>query len=226
MLNNTPLQLVTIEPPGPVDASVIWLHGLGADGHDFEPIVPELHLAQNHGVRFIFPHAPIQPITINGGMEMRAWYDIVDQGLDRKTDGVGIRESSSSVAMLLDKQVAEGIESTRIIIAGFSQGGAIALHLGLRYPSRLAGILALSTYLPLGETLAAESAASQRGLPIFVGHGTQDPMVPETLGSRCAQTLSDAGYHVEYKTYAMQHSVSAEEIRDVSVWLKARLQES
>ncbi|MFT4561366.1 MAG: phospholipase/carboxylesterase [Gammaproteobacteria bacterium] len=223
MPTNTPLQLISIEPPGPVSASVIWLHGLGADGHDFEPIIPELGLAENHGVRFIFPHAPIRPITINGGMEMRAWYDIADQGLDRKTDEAGIRESATAIAVLLDGQLREGIESTRMVLAGFSQGGAIALHLGLRYPHRLAGILALSTYLPLGETVAAESAAMQRNLPIFVGHGKQDPMVPEALGSRSAQTLTDAGYEVEYKTYAMQHSVSPEEIRDVSTWLQARL---
>jgi phospholipase/carboxylesterase len=225
MLTNTPLQLVTIEPPGPVNASVIWLHGLGADGHDFEPIIPELGLPQNHGVRFIFPHAPIRPITINGGMEMRAWYDIADQGLDRKTDEAGIRESAAAVAMLLDKEVSSGIDSTRVVIAGFSQGGAIALHLGIRYANRLAGILALSTYLPLGETLASESAAIQRNLSIFIGHGSQDPMVPESLGSRSAQTLSEAGYQVEYKTYAMQHSVSSEEIRDVSIWLQARFAE-
>jgi phospholipase/carboxylesterase len=217
------LQLITLEPPGEPDASVIWLHGLGADGHDFEPIVPQLGLAQGHGVRFIFPHAPIRPISINGGMEMRGWYDIADMGLERKTDEHGIRESSEAVALLIDKEIGAGISSRRIILAGFSQGGAIALHLGLRFPQRLAGILALSTYLPLPDSLQSEAAEAQQELPIFVGHGTQDPMVPEKLGSRTAQSLSIAGYTVEYKTYVMEHSVSADEIRDVSRWMQAQL---
>jgi phospholipase/carboxylesterase len=224
-MSNMPndLQLITIEPPGTVDASVIWLHGLGADGHDFEPIVPELGLAADHGVRFIFPHAPIRPITINGGMEMRGWYDIMDQGLDRKTDETGIRASADAIATLLNKEIATGVKSTRVVLAGFSQGGAIVLHLGIRYPRRLAGILALSTYLPLPELVAEESAEPQSGLPIFIGHGTQDPMVAEALGSRSAATLEAHGYDVNYRTYTMQHSVSAEEIRDVAEWLNARL---
>ncbi|MFP6781955.1 MAG: alpha/beta fold hydrolase [Gammaproteobacteria bacterium] len=217
------LQSITIEPPNAANASVIWLHGLGADGHDFEPIVPELHLANDHGVRFIFPHAPIRPISINGGMEMRAWYDIADMGLDRKVDEDGIRDSAQAVESLIDKEQSSGIDSTRIILAGFSQGGAIALHLGLRFASRLAGILALSTYLPLAESLGSEASDAQQQLKIFVGHGIHDPMVPEKLGQRTAQTLSSAGYAVEYKSYPMAHSVCAEEIRDVSQWMQARL---
>lgn len=217
------LQSITIEPPNAANASVIWLHGLGADGHDFEPIVQELHLANDHGVRFIFPHAPIRPISINGGMEMRAWYDIADMGLDRKVDEDGIRDSAQEVESLIDKEQNSGIDSTRIILAGFSQGGAIALHLGLRFASRLAGILALSTYLPLAESLGSEASDAQQQLKIFVGHGIHDPMVPEKLGQRTAQTLSSAGYAVEYKSYPMEHSVCAEEIRDVSQWMQARL---
>ena len=219
----TELQRIILEPPTAADASVIWLHGLGADGHDFEPIVPELQLPENHGVRFIFPHAPIRPITINGGMEMRAWYDIGAKGLERQVDETGIRDSAAAVAELVDQEIENGIASHRIVLAGFSQGGVIALHLGLRYSHRLAGILALSTYLSLPETLDLEAVQVQRKLPIFIGHGTQDPMVPESHGSRSAQTLERAGYLVEYKTYPMQHSVSAAEIHDVSGWIKLRL---
>lgn len=219
----TSLQRITIEPPAVADAAIIWLHGLGADGHDFEPIVPTLDLAANHGVRFIFPHAPIRPITINGGAEMRGWYDIAELALERKTDEQGIRDSASAVAALLDHEIQLGIASTRIVLAGFSQGGAIALHLGLRYPKRLAGIVALSTYLPLSHHLAAEAASSQAHLPIFIGHGIDDEMVAEKLGKTAADTLAAAGYQIEYHTYSMQHSVSPEEIRDVSIWLKNRL---
>lgn len=218
------LQRIILEPAGTPNASVIWLHGLGADGHDFEPIVPDLQLAPAHGVRFVFPHAPIRPITINGGMEMRAWYDIGEKGLERQVDELGIRDSAQAVAALVDLEIDDGIESQRIVLAGFSQGGVIALHLGLRYPQRLAGILALSTYLSLPEALASEADPVQQKLPIFIGHGTQDPMVPESQGSRSARTLKSAGYLVEYQTYAMQHSVSPAEIRDVSVWIKQRLE--
>ena len=219
----TDLQRVILEPKSQPDASVIWLHGLGADGHDFEPIVPQLHLTPDNSVRFVFPHAPIRPITINGGMEMRGWYDIAGQGLDRKVDEDGIRESAQAVSALLDHEIENGINSQRIVLAGFSQGGAIALHLGLRYQHRLAGILALSTYLPLPDALASEAHSAQLQLPIFIGHGRHDPLVPETLGSRSAQTLESAGYLVEYQTYPMQHSVSADEILAVSIWIKQRL---
>ena len=220
---DTPLQVVRLEPGAPADASVIWLHGLGADGHDFEPIVPELRLPSDHRIRFLFPHAPVRPISINAGMEMRGWYDITDQGLDRKVDETGIRESAHSVQRLLDDEIAAGIDSRRIVLAGFSQGGAIALHLGLRYAHTLGGILALSTYLPLAGSLAVEAAQSQRTTPILVAHGTHDPLVPEKLGSHAAETLRTAGYDVTYKTYPMEHAVSAAEIADIAAWLKARL---
>jgi phospholipase/carboxylesterase len=219
----TVLQLITLEPQGPPNASVIWLHGLGADGHDFEPIVAELGLTEGHGIRFVFPHAPVRPITINGGMEMRAWYDISDQGLERGVDESGIRGSAEMVAALIESEVAAGIDSTRIVLAGFSQGGAIALHLGLRYHQRLAGILALSTYLPLAPSLSHEAADAQDKLPIFVGHGSHDPLVPEDFGRRSADMLEEAGYLVEYHTYPMEHAVCAEEIRDISNWMQKRL---
>lgn len=214
------LQVITLEPKSAATASVIWLHGLGADGHDFEPIVPALNLPSDHAVRFKFPHAPIRPITINGGMEMRGWYDITQQGLDREVDEQGIAESAEGVASIISDEMAAGISSRQIVLAGFSQGGAIALHLGLRFEHRLAGILALSTYLPNPERLASEAHESNRDCPIFVGHGRHDPLVPETFGEQTTQVLGDAGYSVEYKTYPMEHAVSAEEISDIAVWLK------
>ena len=220
---DTPLQVVTVTPRRAADAAVIWLHGLGADGHDFEPIVPELGLPADHTIRFRFPHAPVRPITINGGMAMRGWYDITSAGLDREVDEAGIRESAAAVSKLIDAERDSGIDSRRIVLAGFSQGGAIALHLGLRYPHELGGILALSTYLPLPERLADEAVETQRDTPIFIGHGTIDPLVPEALGSATARTLDDAGYAVAYTTYPIEHGVSPQEIRDVADWLRARL---
>lgn len=220
---DTPLQVVRLEPAAAADASVIWLHGLGADGHDFEPIVPELGLPPAHRIRFLFPHAPIRPISINGGMEMRGWYDIADQGLERKVDASGIRESAHHVQRLLDDEIAAGIDSRRIVLAGFSQGGAIAFHLGLRYGHTLGGILALSTYLPLAESLAAEAAPAQQATPILIAHGTRDPLVPEILGKHAAETLRTAGYAVTYRSYPMEHAVSAAETADIAAWLKARL---
>jgi len=219
---DTPLQVVRLEPAAPADASVIWLHGLGADGHDFEPIVPELRLPSAHRIRFLFPHAPIRPISINAGMEMRGWYDITDQSLEREVDAGGIRESARAVQRLLDDEIAAGIDSRRIVLAGFSQGGAIALHLGLRYAHALGGILALSTYLPLADHLADEAAPVQQATPIFIAHGTRDPLVPEQLGNHAADTLRAAGYAVTYETYPMEHAVSAAEIADIAAWLKAR----
>ncbi|MDP6183453.1 MAG: alpha/beta fold hydrolase [Gammaproteobacteria bacterium] len=219
----TRLELITVEPDGPPDASVIWLHGLGADGYDFEPIVAELGLGKGYGIRFLFPHAPVRPITINAGMEMRGWYDIDEQGLNQRVDERGIRESAAAVAALLDAEIATGIDNRRIVLAGFSQGGAIALHLGLRYPQRLGGILALSTYLPLKDTLSSEADAAQESLSIFFGHGSYDPLIPEALGSDSARLLEAAGYVVEYHTYPVQHTVSQEEIRDISGWLVRRL---
>jgi phospholipase/carboxylesterase len=208
------IELTTGEAP---DLAVIWLHGLGADGHDFEPIVPELRLGL--AVRFLFPHAPVRPVTINGGMAMRAWYDIL--GFDRHApeDAAGIRASAAAVTELLDREVERGIASDRIVLAGFSQGGAIALHTALREPRRLAGVLALSTYLPLTATLAAERSAANSGVPIFMAHGTADAVLPLSLGETSRRALEALGYEVDWHTYPMAHSVCMEEIGAIAAWL-------
>jgi phospholipase/carboxylesterase len=210
------IEITTSEPPG---LTVIWLHGLGADGHDFEPIVPELGL--RIPVRFVFPHAPVRPVTINGGMAMRAWYDIL--GFDRQAaeDAEGIRTSAAAVTKLIDRELARGMASDRIVLAGFSQGGAIALQTALREPRPLAGVLALSTYLPLRATLAAERSAANSGLPIFMAHGTADPVLPLTLAESSRRTLEALGYEVEWHAYPMPHSVCVEEISAIGAWLAA-----
>lgn len=206
-------------PPGPHRATIIWLHGLGADGHDFAPIVPALRLPRSLGIRFLFPEAPFRPVTINGGMEMRAWYDIAGSDFDRRADEEGVRESAGIVRALVDKQIARGIAAQRIVLAGFSQGGAIALYAGLRFPFRLAGILALSTYLPAPESLEAQAHPANRDVPIFLAHGSQDPMIALSLSERSRAALAALGYVVEVHTYPMPHSVCAEEIRDIGNWL-------
>lgn len=199
------------------EASVILLHGLGADGHDFAPIVPELGLGGK--VRFVFPHAPHRPVTINGGYVMRAWYDLTGTSFDAHEDEAGIRASSQQVEALIAREVERGVPAARIVLAGFSQGGAIALHAGLRHAQALAGILALSTYLPLRARLAAEASAAGREVPILMCHGTEDPVVPLALGEGSARLLSEAGYPVEWRTYPMPHSVCPEEIADIAGWL-------
>jgi phospholipase/carboxylesterase len=199
---------------------VIWLHGLGADGHDFEPIVPELRLA--FAARFVFPHAPVRPVTINGGMEMRAWYDIL--GFDRHAaeDAPGIRASAAALTELIDNEIERGMPADRIVLAGFSQGGAIALHTALREPRKLGGVMALSTYLPLATTLAAERSAASSGLPIFIAHGSADNVLPLALGESSRRALEAAGYRVEWHAYPMAHSVCLEEILAIGAWLTAR----
>ena len=202
---------------GAPDAGVIWLHGLGADGHDFEPIVPELDLPDALRVRFIFPHAPMQPVTINGGESMRAWYDIYN---DRRHDEAGIRASQARVEALLARERTRGIAARRIVLAGFSQGGAIALQTGLRHAERLAGILALSTYLPLAETVDFEASPANRDVPIMMMHGTQDQLILLERASFSRRTLEELGYPVEWRQYRMQHAVCAEEIADIGAWLR------
>lgn len=216
---------VVLDPQSPPDAAVIWLHGLGADGFDFVPIVEELRLPSPMAVRFVFPHARPRPVTINGGYVMRAWYDITGLGPDRVEDEAGIRESADVVRGYIEQENARGIGSDRIVIAGFSQGGAIALQAALRYPQRLAGVMALSTYLPLRPTLPAEAAPANRAVPILMCHGVRDPMVPATLGAASRDALQSLGYEVEWKTYPMEHQVCMEEVLDISKWLQARLQE-
>ena len=205
------------------EGSVIWLHGLGADGHDFEPIVPELGLAGQLSLRFVFPHAPIRPVTINGGMSMRAWYDILTLERGGPQDEAGIRESSCLLEMLIERELEREIPHDKIVLAGFSQGGAIALHTALRYPRRLAGLMALSTYLPLGDSIKTEVAANPDAQPqelrIFMAHGSFDPMLPMVLGQHSHKTLEEAGYRVEWHDYPMAHAVCAEEIADIRNWL-------
>ena len=202
-------------------AAVIWLHGLGADGHDFEPIVPELGMpAAAPGVRFVFPHAPLQPVTINGGAVMRAWYDVTGDG---RQDAAGIRSSQARVEALIARERERGVAAGSIVLAGFSQGGALALQTGLRHPERLAGILALSAYLPLPDTLAQEASEANRDAPIFMAHGTQDPVIPLSWAARSRDHLVALGYAVKWQEYPMPHSVCAEEIEDVGRWLSGIL---
>ena len=215
---------VVLDPPTPPDATVIWLHGLGADGFDFVPIVAELRLPPTMAVRFVFPHARPRPVTINNGFVMRAWYDITSLGPDRVEDEAGIRQSAEVVRSYIEKENARGIASERIVIAGFSQGGAIALQAALRYPQRLGGVMALSTYLPLRESLAKEATPANRDVPILICHGVRDPMVPAALGTASRDLLQSLGYPVEWQTYPMEHSVCMEEVLDISKWLQARLE--
>ena len=213
------LECVEREPSTPARSSIIWLHGLGADGHDFEPIVPELGLAEDLAVRFIFPHAPERAVTINGGMVMRAWYDILGLDIRRDEDIEGLRTSETQVRTLVEREVSRGVSEERIVLAGFSQGGAIALQAGVRHPRRLAGIMALSTYLTLPEQLESEASPANGDCPIFMAHGTHDPVVPYEGGQLSRQALEAQGYEIEWREYPMQHSVCAEEIADISSWL-------
>ncbi|WP_374265988.1 alpha/beta hydrolase [Zoogloea sp.] len=209
--------------PTPTHA-VIWLHGLGADGHDFEPVVDEFDLDRLPPTRFVFPHAPERAVTINGGYVMRAWYDILSQDFSgRREDAAGVIESAAQVEALIARENARGIPDQRIVLAGFSQGGAIALHTALRHGSRLAGVLALSTYLPLADTLAAEASAANRDVPIFMAHGTHDPVIPHDFSRRSAEQLTEAGYPLAWKSYRMEHSLCLEEVRDIENWLAAVL---
>jgi phospholipase/carboxylesterase len=212
------------EPPveieiGPKPSlAVIWLHGLGADGHDFESIVPELRLPSEPGVRFIFPHAPHRPVTINGGYIMRAWYDIAQSDRGFKQNAEHIRESEKIVRDLIERENSRGIPSGRIVLAGFSQGGAIALHTGLRYPQPLAGLLSLSAPVPFVENLMVETHPVNADVPIFLAHGTEDPMVPYALAQQIRTQMEAKGLNIEWHAYVTGHSVVPEEIRDISRW--------
>lgn len=221
------LETIELETGPDPTATVIWMHGLGADGNDFVPIVPELRLGTTPGVRFIFPHAPMQPVTINNGYVMRAWYDVSQgdlEGNSRKADEAGVRRSQQAIDQLIGQEIERGIPAARIVVAGFSQGGAIALQTGLRYPERLAGVMALSTYLPLAEHLPEEAATANTAASLFIAHGTTDPVVPNAMGRNSAAMLERLGYHVEWHEYPMPHSVCAEEIADISAWLRRVLE--
>ncbi|MFN3629568.1 MAG: alpha/beta hydrolase [Casimicrobiaceae bacterium] len=214
------LDAITLEPPSPATAAILWMHGLGADAHDFVPIVPELGLPADHAIRFVFPNAPIKPVTINGGQLMRAWYDIVSPDLERRVDEQGVRASQREIEALIEAQVSRGIASDRILLAGFSQGGVIALQTGLRHGSPLAGVIALSTYLACADSLGAEAAPQNREIPIFMAHGTFDPVVPLALGRLSRARLETHGYRVEWHEYGMPHSVCAEEIADLGAFVR------
>jgi phospholipase/carboxylesterase len=216
------LETVEIETAASPDAAVIWLHGLGADGHDFEPVVPELRLPPSLGVRFVFPHAPVRAVTLNMGMRMRAWYDIYQLGGGREDDA-GIRASQALTEGLIARERSRGIAAGRIFVAGFSQGGAIALHTGLRHAERLAGILALSTYLPLADALPAEASAANRALPVFMAHGRFDDVIPIARAQQSRARLEQQGYELAWREYPMPHSVCGEEIADIAEWLIRRL---
>ncbi|MCB1828663.1 MAG: dienelactone hydrolase family protein [Chromatiaceae bacterium] len=209
---------IEIDPKSPADASIIWLHGLGADGHDFEPIVPELGLPTDAAVRFIFPHAPAIPVTINAGYVMPAWYDILDISIDRKVDVAQLMNSADAIRKLIDREVERGVESTRIVVAGFSQGGAVAIQTALTYPRQLAGLLGLSTYFATAESIQPHPVNA--GLPVKICHGSADPMVPEFIGRKGVEKLRELGYNTEYQTYPIEHSVCMEEIADIAVWLR------
>jgi len=217
-----PLETIEIETTPNPTAAVIWMHGLGADGNDFVPIVNEIDLTGAPGIRFVFPHAPTRPVTINNGHVMRAWYDISYgdlEGNTRKADEVGVRESQAQIGQLIARENERKIPANKIVLAGFSQGGAIALQTGLRYADTLAGVMALSTYLPLAESFAQEAAPANARTSVFMAHGTQDPVVPYAMGKSSHDRLQQAGYAIEWRDYPMQHSVCLEEITDIGRWL-------
>ncbi|MBU1364745.1 MAG: alpha/beta hydrolase [Gammaproteobacteria bacterium] len=216
-----PLEVETAAHP---EYAVIWLHGLGADGSDFVPVVPELGLAETPAVRFIFPHAPYMPVTCNGGYVMRAWYDIISlDSTSRRIDEAGIIASREVVRQLIERERSRGIPVDRIFLAGFSQGGAVAYTTALTHPEKLAGVIALSTYIPSPALLTADSASANRAIPIFAAHGTADDVVSPTLGLAARDLLLERGYEIEWHEYPMPHSVCLEEVWAIGRWLGARL---
>jgi phospholipase/carboxylesterase len=214
------LESVEIETGLSPRAAVIWMHGLGADGNDFVPIVPELSLPASLPVRFVFPHAPKRPVTINAGYVMRAWYDVRDDRGERREDVAGVRASQEQIEALTEREKTRGVPVARIVLAGFSQGGAMALHTGLRHGERLAGIMALSCFLPLADTLETDVSPANRDVPILMAHGTHDPLIPIDRGRRSRDRLVALGYRVTWREYPMPHSVCAEEITGVAAWLR------
>ena len=217
---DSPLEIETHPAP---DAAVIWLHGLGADGHDFESIVPELPLPDSLKIRFIFPHAPFRPVTCNGGYVMRAWYDVFSlEKIDRE-DRAGLEEARQTVESLIQQEMERGISADRIILMGFSQGGAVVLFTGLRFSQRLAGIGALSTYLPLASSLGEEKHPANAEIPIFMAHGEYDPVVRFALGEQSCRLIQQQGYNVHWHSYPMEHGVCMEEIHDIAQWLGQQL---
>ncbi len=223
-MSEASLEYIEVETGAEPALSVVWLHGLGADGHDFEPIVPELRLP--FAARFVFPHAPVRPITINGGMPMRAWFDILTLERGSSEDAAAITASAAAVAALLDAEQARGFAPERIVLAGFSQGGALALHLGLRYPQRLAGIAALSAFVPLAQQLKVQANRDYADMPIFMAHGTQDSIIELSFAELGRDQLIAAGFAPHWRSYQMAHAVCAEEIADIAAWLRGLLSAS
>ncbi|MCP5420236.1 MAG: alpha/beta hydrolase fold domain-containing protein [Gammaproteobacteria bacterium] len=209
-----------IDPKGPTRSTIIWLHGLGADAHDFEPIVPYLKVPEELGLRFVFPNAPIRPVTVNGGMAMRAWYDILGMDIPRVEDPNGVHDSEQRLLALIEREKERGVPADHIVLAGFSQGGAIALYTGLRYPERLAGLLALSCYIPLAATLADERHAANQDAPIFLAHGRYDEVIPIDYGRATGEQLEKLGYQPQRYEYPMGHEVNMEEIQAIGAWLR------
>ncbi|HEU4856172.1 MAG TPA: dienelactone hydrolase family protein [Rhodanobacteraceae bacterium] len=214
------LECVEIETAPKPRHAVIWLHGLGADGHDFEPIVPQLVRPEWPALRFVFPHAPIRPISLNGGLPMRAWYDIAGFDLSQKQDEAGIRASLAEVAKLVAREVGRGVPASNLVLTGFSQGGAIALAAGVRHAQTLAAIVALSTYLPIADITAGERGEANAATPIFMGHGAFDPVVPQYLGERSRDQLREWGYRVDWHSYPMAHQVCPQEIDELAEFLE------
>lgn len=218
------LDLIEIEPKSPARSAVIWLHGLGADGYDFEPLVQQWQLSDELDARFVLPHAPVRPVTLNGGMRMRAWYDIYDLGFNGEEDAEGIEQARELLLELIEREQQRGISSENILLAGFSQGGALALHTALRWNKPLAGVLALSAYLPLRQSLAVEKRADAESLVLRMDHGEQDPVVPYPAALASRDLLRAAGFHVEFNSYAMEHSLCPPQVDSLRDWLARRLQ--
>ena len=220
-MQNLPSEIVKTSEQ--TEYTVIWMHGLGADGNDFVPVIPELKLPASLKVKFVFPHAPVRPVTLNNGMEMRAWYDLLSLDRAKTANEDDILTTVTWINQMIDTEIESGTPSKKILLAGFSQGGVIALHTGLRYPKKLAGIMALSTYMPFKENVIAQASDTQKGMPIFAAHGEYDPVIPLASYQDYVPTLENNGYKVESHTYPMEHSLSLEEINHISAWLQKTL---